>query len=109
MGIKNRSAGASAGCSPPPKKKGEAGRPSGGGFLAPPYFSQSSGRIRPHLHGINRQHLLKAVVIEWQAVHGAEAQINTAIPDSDCIPSASLLHHFPRRVDTRDMSPRCQL
>ena len=49
----------------------KAKRNSGAGLHDPSHFSQTNGRIRPDLHGVNRQRLIKAVVIEWQANHGA--------------------------------------
>jgi hypothetical protein len=59
----------------------KAKRNSGAGLHDPSHFSQTDGRIRPDLHGVNRQRLIKAVVIEWQANHGATPQVDTTVLD----------------------------
>lgn len=42
-------------------------------FHDAPYFLQSSHGVRPDLHRVDRQRLINAVVIEWQALHGTRA------------------------------------
>jgi len=81
----------------------KAKRNSGAGLHDPSHFSQTDGRIRPDLHGVNRQRLIKAVVIEWQANHGATPQVDTTVLDGGRVPSASLLDHLTRRINPRDM------
>jgi len=56
------------------------------GFRHPSHFSQSSRRVRPDLHGVDCQRLIKGIVIERQVLHRAAPEVDTTILDGGCIP-----------------------
>ena len=75
-------------------------------FHHPTHFPQSSRGIGPDLHRVDRQRLVKAVVIEWQTLNGTMPQVDTTALDSAGVPSPSLFDHLQRLINTGDM-PRC--
>src|SRR5437899_803869 len=75
-------------------------------FHDPPYFSQASRGVRPHLHGVNRQYFIECVVFERQALCGAVLQIDVATLNCFSVPSCGLVDHFLRWINASNISRR---
>jgi hypothetical protein len=56
--------------------------------------AQSGRGIRPDLHGVDRQRLIKGVVGERQALRRSAPQVDTTVLDGDRIPGARLLTSY---------------
>jgi hypothetical protein len=78
-------------------------------FHHPSHFLQSGHGVGPDLHRVDRHHLVKAVVIEWQTLNGTMPQVDTTAMDSGGVPSPSLFDHLQRLIDAGAMPPCHQL
>jgi hypothetical protein len=74
-------------------------------FHHPSHFLQSGHGVGPDLHRVDRHHLVKAVVIEWQTLNGTMPQVDTTAMDSGGVPSPSLFDHLQRLIDAGAMPP----
>jgi hypothetical protein len=71
-----------------------------------PNLAQAGQRVRPHLHGIDGECLVAALIGQWQALHRSLPQIDNTLPHRRGIAPPGLSQQLRRWIDAGD-GPRC--